>query len=326
MSIELTFIFLLVLLTNLVEAGDNQLIKKNFVWLLFLINLPLIFIGNFMLSAPDELLAQLLITSDLPIDTFRQQGINFLWLGLMGALFVFPLTRQLLARVTRLDPNNNVHALATMLGGYLIGLSGASLTLGGLETLADLDVGQNIWIVLVQQGLFLVLGIFGPGFVVRRDWPALVERLGLRPLSRRQVVRAIAWVAPLVALQWGAGALWLLLAPDQVELFETVQGTLLADIDSWWEWLLLAVATGIGEEILFRGAIQPRFGLWPTVILFTIAHTQYAFSPATAVIAILAYILGRLRQQHGTFMTILVHGGYNLVLGMMALMAEMLNV
>ena len=322
MSAELIFILLLVVLANLVEASDNQVIKRNFPWLLFVLNLPLILFAVIIINMPAEALALLLDGTGLTVATFRQQGTNFLWLGLMGSLFSFPLTRQLLARVTHLDPDNNVHALAIMLGSYLIGLSVASLALGGLEALADLELSQNIWMVLFQQGLFFFLGVFGPGFLVRRDWAALRQRLGLWPLSQRQIIQAITWVAPLVALQWAAGALWLLLAPDQVELFDSVQGTLLADIDSIWEWVLLAIATGIGEEILFRGAIQPRFGLWPTVILFTIAHTQYALSPATVVIALLAYILGRLRQQHGTAMTILVHGGYNLALGLIALLVQ----
>ncbi|MCA9987233.1 MAG: CPBP family intramembrane metalloprotease [Anaerolineales bacterium] len=325
MSAELIFILLLVVLANLVEASDNQLIKRNFPWLLFVLNFPLLLFAVVIIFIPDDALAPVLEGSGLTTALFHQQGVNFLWLGLMGALFSFPLTRQLLARVTKLDPDNNVHALATMLGGYLIGLSIASLALGGLEALADLELSQNIWMVLFQQGLFFALGIFGPGFLVRRNWTALRHRLGLTPLTQRQVLQAIAWIAPLVALQWAAGAIWLLLAPDQVELFDSVQGTLLADIDSIWEWVLLAVATGIGEEILFRGAIQPRFGLWPTVILFTIAHTQYALSPATVVIALLAYILGRLRQQHGTSMTILVHGGYNLALGLIALLVQSLG-
>ncbi len=35
---------------------------------------------------------------------------------------------------------------------------------------------------------------------------------------------------------------------------------------------LLALASGIGEEALFRGALQPVVGLWWTSLLFAAAH------------------------------------------------------
>lgn len=40
-----------------------------------------------------------------------------------------------------------------------------------------------------------------------------------------------------------------------------------------WPVLLLVVAAGaVGEEVLFRGALQPSLGVWPTAIAFGLAH------------------------------------------------------
>jgi hypothetical protein len=35
---------------------------------------------------------------------------------------------------------------------------------------------------------------------------------------------------------------------------------------------ILAGASAVGEEILFRGALQPWIGLWPTAIIFSLLH------------------------------------------------------
>lgn len=35
---------------------------------------------------------------------------------------------------------------------------------------------------------------------------------------------------------------------------------------------ILAVTSAVGEELLFRGALQPLIGFWPTVLLFGIIH------------------------------------------------------
>ncbi|GAB3302865.1 CPBP family intramembrane glutamic endopeptidase [Luteimonas notoginsengisoli] len=46
-----------------------------------------------------------------------------------------------------------------------------------------------------------------------------------------------------------------------------------------WNPLLLAPAAGIGEEILFRGALQTLLGVWLSSALFVLAHTKaYRFN------------------------------------------------
>jgi membrane protease YdiL (CAAX protease family) len=39
-----------------------------------------------------------------------------------------------------------------------------------------------------------------------------------------------------------------------------------------WQIALLALASGLGEELFFRGALQPRVGLVPASLLFGLAH------------------------------------------------------
>lgn len=39
-----------------------------------------------------------------------------------------------------------------------------------------------------------------------------------------------------------------------------------------WQTVVLALASGIGEELFFRAALQPRVGLWLASLLFGLAH------------------------------------------------------
>lgn len=42
-----------------------------------------------------------------------------------------------------------------------------------------------------------------------------------------------------------------------------------------WQILLLSLLSGFGEEILFRGVIQPRLGLWAAALMFGALHFPY---------------------------------------------------
>jgi len=66
--------------------------------------------------------------------------------------------------------------------------------------------------------------------------------------------------------------------------------------------IYLAVLSGFGEELFFRGALWPHFGLYGTSILFGILHTipvrELALYPIFA--ALVGLIFGLLRQESGS--------------------------
>ena len=48
---------------------------------------------------------------------------------------------------------------------------------------------------------------------------------------------------------------------------------------SGWNPLWIALAAGFGEELFFRGALQPLLGIWFTSVLFVLAHSRvYRFN------------------------------------------------
>ncbi len=126
----------------------------------------------------------------------------------------------------------------------------------------------------------------------------------------------------LVIFQWIVGAIATLINPVQLELLDNISGSMFSEIDTVWEWLILALATGIGEELLFRGAMQPVLGLKFTALLFAIAHVQFGITPITVAVLVIGIALGYIRRESNTIVAMVVHCGYNFLLGMMALLAS----
>ncbi|WP_149453019.1 CPBP family intramembrane glutamic endopeptidase [Pasteuria penetrans] len=48
-------------------------------------------------------------------------------------------------------------------------------------------------------------------------------------------------------------------------------------LDSLVLYFVIGVCTAIGEELLYRGALQPRLGIWVTSIVFVVGHLQKAW-------------------------------------------------
>jgi membrane protease YdiL (CAAX protease family) len=75
----------------------------------------------------------------------------------------------------------------------------------------------------------------------------------------------------------------------------------------------IALLPGICEEVLFRGALQPRLGLIVTAVLFTSIHTQYGLSFDALAVLIVALGLGLIRKYANTTTSSLCHVAYNLL-------------
>ena len=63
---------------------------------------------------------------------------------------------------------------------------------------------------------------------------------------------------------------------------------------SWKDALVLALLSGFGEEMLFRGALQPTLGLLPATIIFGLMHwpPRKELRPWTVVTTILGLFFG----------------------------------
>jgi membrane protease YdiL (CAAX protease family) len=75
--------------------------------------------------------------------------------------------------------------------------------------------------------------------------------------------------------------------------------------------LLVGVGAGLGEETLFRGAVQPKLGILATSVLFASMHVQYGPSLLLGYVFLLSIGLGVLRERINTTASFLAHASYN---------------
>ena len=231
--------------------------------------------------------------------------------GALGFLVLLPMVRRWLARATRTNPDSPVQTTAFSLAIYYVGLSiGQVLLLGGLEGLALLPIEATTPDLLLSGLSLAVFGILGVGYPIRRRGGETLERLGLRKPTLRQLGFAAVAIAGFLLLDYTVAKVWYALNPEQYELIGRVSRGLFGEIDVW-KAAAIGISAGIGEEILFRGAVQPRFGLALTALLFTAGHTQYGLSPAILEVFVIGVILGIIRNRANTTTCIAIHALYN---------------
>ena len=318
--VGLVFVGLIVLANVLVQRGrENE--QRLFTVLLLLLNLPILLLGLFFVLVLPESLNRVFTELGAAISNPPSFGLVLILTAIWGIAACLAPVRRLLARVTALDPDSAVHTLALVSIGYLIGQGALALSQGGLTGLAQTAQPTSVALVAASELTFAVMALLGVGFLVRRRGRVLAQRLGLEMPQPLHWFIGLGWIGVLVVLQIVVGLSWMLLNPEQAELLESINTLLLAEFDTVWEWLILAIAAGVGEELLFRGALQPVFGLVATAVVFALVHVQYGLTPFTLFIVLLAIILGLIRRHYSTTIAIFVHVGYDFALGLLALLA-----
>ena len=182
---------------------------------------------------------------------------------------------------SRGDPEQTF--LETVLDGALFNLAGATL-------------------------IYVSLAALGTGWGLRRDWRGVLQRLGLRLPTRHD------WFAGLIlGSLMSVGMIMAMVGLRSLGLDETSGARPLIVLlrDSLPAALLLAMLAGSGEEILFRGALQPVFGLGVSSLLFALIHVHYGFSPAILVLFLLGVGFGLVRIRYSTTAAIICHATYN---------------
>jgi len=250
-------------------------------------------------------------------------------LGVLGLLLLWRRVRALVARLVPIDPERMVHMVALESALLLLGVSAAIALFipvladdpEAIEMITEATREAGLLGVWMQNVGFALVALLGIGLFVRRDFRAALERLGLtRSFSLR-------WWAGATALGLASSfvidAIWVRVAPEQLESVERLGETLFGPLLEYGlaGALTLGLAAGIGEELLFRGAAQPRLGLILTSLLFAALHTQYTVSLALVQVFIVAMLLGLVRQNANTTTAIGVHATYNFGLAMISLSA-----
>lgn len=256
---------------------------------------------------------------------------------IVAGLGLIPAVRRGLSRWLPLDPNSFVHTIALVAVVALTLVSFPPLIVLGepplLTTIArNLDGGVDITGGRGDSGLlrdtlyafiWLLPGtLFAVGYGVRRDLRATLARLGLVRPTGRQVLFGLGMAVVLVLgvglLSTGIEWLWGLMGWPKTdnETFSALLGFAMSLIGA----VVIGVTAGLGEELAIRGVLQPRLGILPSNLFFTSLHAfQYSWD-ALLVVFIIGMVLGLIRRRTNTTTSAIVHGTYNFLLIMAAVL------
>jgi membrane protease YdiL (CAAX protease family) len=254
-------------------------------------------------------------------ETLEPEALAVNWIGvaatsfltaLLACLPLLPAVRRWLARRLPIDPDSLVHMTALSFAIYQVGLSlGQMALIGDLENLIDEEMVLTIWDVIVSGIPLLLFALAGVGLWIRRGGRRTWQRLGLQWPTWRQLLAAAGITILLLGFDFVVNATWQEVAPSSYDLLQRVSENIFGGLATVGGALALGLSAGISEELLFRGAVQPRLGLLLTTVLFAIGHLQYGLTAATLEVFIIGLVLGLVRKRSHTTLCILIHAAYN---------------
>lgn len=252
-----------------------------------------------------------------------------LWIpALFGLVLLARPVRRLFARFTPLDPDSPVQAVALSYSALVVLNLVATLGMGldnlaqAMEESAAAGTAYNVIPSIWAQDITLVfLGLVGVGWLSRRSLRSALQRLAIvRPTWVQLGIgigAGLLMVPVVIAAESLLARIGLQVDSNVERLSEQLIGPLATSIPGI---LTLGLAAALGEETIFRGALQPRFGLILTTVLFALLHSQYGLSVATLIVFGVGLALGLLRLRYNTSTSMAAHAVYNMTLGLLTLL------
>ncbi|WP_149453440.1 CPBP family intramembrane glutamic endopeptidase [Pasteuria penetrans] len=237
----------------------------------------------------------------LPVpEQFSLCGLLILY-SLLGVFFVWPAFRSYILSQLQLDPQRYLHRIlvwwmfSCFIDLIFVKFSRPNIAYEYLDWIED---GQGVWLIHCQEILLVVLAIGGG---VTRNWKEMLVRLGL---NRKPTVIDLGW-----AWVSKTGCDFL---QSTIHKFLFLYSFLPESSDpplpslDWPALMAVTLAPAIGEELFFRGALQPRVGIWITSILFTLVHAQYDWY-GLLIIFLGSLLLGWIAHRYSIWLSIGFH-------------------
>lgn len=289
---------------------------------------PWAWIASPILAAYPALLAALLGGSDLLGSAMGVSGppglspqsrygldAGYIVTAFAAGGFAFKPIRRDISALLAIDQDNPVHALALSLAVVFLGTNVATIVFTDVLATDGAQPPLNILDLFLTETPFLILALAGVGIFIRRNLGQSAARLGVVRPAWWHLALALACAGVFDALAQGSDALNHLWAPGLASRVDMVSQHLFGGLENPIGIAAVALIPGICEELLFRGALQPRFGLVATALLFTSIHTQYGLSVVTLGVFAIALGLGLIRRYVNTTASCTCHVGYNLLQG-----------
>ena len=226
---------------------------------------------------------------------------------MLTLLVVRPVGGRLL-RALGLDPASPVHRVVAV--AFVLTVFDAVVIFLELAEAGPVEMPFYPSDPLVSLMTDLGLALAGVGFGLTRSLRATLARLDLRRITPRQFGAAIVVALALHAVVAVLEHLESVLLPS-VHALEDRFGYDFIGLPMWVGAVLTSIAAGVGEEVLFRGALQPRLGIVLTAVLFGALHVQYQI-PGMIVIVLIGVALGLLKERTSTTFTACAHVLYDI--------------
>lgn len=228
--------------------------------------------------------------------------------GALALLLTPAPVRAALLRPLGLSPASPVHAVTA--AALVVAVVSSLLLFIELQDAGTASIPFYATDSIIAISTDAALALAGIGFLLTRDGRAALDRLDLRPLRWPQVGwacgAAVAFHAAVAVLDWTES----LVLPGLHALEDRFSYEFVG-IPFLLGAVLVSMAAGVGEEVLFRGTLQPRLGIGLSAALFAVLHVQYQV-PGMLMIFAVGVALGLLKQRMSTTFTVIVHVVYDL--------------
>lgn len=246
-------------------------------------------------------------------------GWLFILMGCSAVVSLIPFFRKTLAHTVfpGLDASFPVHTWA-----LYIFLAALILTVYSLTFFYNPDVIVQsltglplMWVASVNMLCFILFSFFAQGLWAKKSFQQTAVELGFTrlPWKTAGMMLGIALLLA-VGIQILEGFLLPLVDENMRESIQKVVDALKIRGSAPYIIMTAAIvglAAGIGEEILFRGLLQPVFGVIPTALLFTLIHTHYGPTVLLLELFAVGAFVGLIRQKYNTWAAIIVHAGFD---------------
>lgn len=317
----IVFIFFVIYVANRADSAHPGRIPVQLL-LLILIGLVAVMLLPLAIGVNDEISTTDIRGYATPILRTEVLLLLLLYVLLSLSFVVSTSLRQHLRALIRtsgtFNPDSAVHTTAVILAllwllfTFLIFIQIGGQT-GLAESLRD-ESTLNVTTVVLDDVLYLLFAIVGVGLFIRRSPRDVVARLGLQRPSLEDMMWGVTAgvglfiLISIVSIIWNATT-----APEVFESQNAAARQIVQAFGTLSLGFILAVSSAVGEEILYRGAVQPVLGLWLTSALFAVSHIQYTLTPASLLIFIVGLAFGVLRQRRNTNTAIIAHFVYNFI-------------
>lgn len=258
-------------------------------------------------------------TQSVSVDQLFAVVLAALGIGGTTTFLLIPPARRWLFRFMPANPVSMPHLFGavlfvSVLANYVLNLTAFYDMERILEELKNTPLLPSVFSLFL---FILYLTLMGTGLFLRRSWKEILVRLGLERLSPKQVLGSIGLgVVLLIGLFLLSVFVIRPLDPEGFAMGQRFEAAMRLEGAPWLIFFVsmgVALSAGIGEELMFRGVLQPVFGILPTTLLFALIHSHYGFSILMVQVFILGLVFAWIRKRYNTTAAIITHATYDVM-------------